>query len=86
MKARKISQRMCVGCQQMKTKKELIRIVRTVEGTIEVDLTGKRNGRGAYICPQRACLQSAWKGRRLQKAFRMDIADDVLKQVEENLS
>ena len=86
MKVRKIPMRMCLGCQQMKPKRELIRVVRTPEGTVEIDPTGKRNGRGAYICPQLECLQNACKGRRLQKAFEMEIANDVLIQLEGKIS
>ncbi|MDR3289143.1 MAG: YlxR family protein [Peptococcaceae bacterium] len=86
MKARKVPMRMCLGCQQMKAKKELIRIVRTTEGNIEIDPTGKRNGRGTYICPQRDCLQNAWKGHRLQKAFQMEVPNDLLIQLEGKLS
>lgn len=82
-KTRKIPQRMCVGCREMKNKKELIRVVRTPEGKIEVDQSGKKSGRGAYICPQLNCLQQALKGKNLQKALEQDIPDeviDVLKQ------
>lgn len=74
---KKIPLRMCIGCAAMKPKKELIRIVRTVQNTVEFDPTGKRAGRGAYICPQEACLDRAIKGRRLEKALRHEI-DDLL--------
>ena len=86
MKTRKIPMRMCLGCQQMKPKKELLRIVRTPEGDIEVDPTGKRNGRGAYLCPQVDCLKHAAKGRRLEKAFGVDIPAEVLSQLEGKLT
>ena len=62
-KTKKIPQRMCVGCQEMKPKKLLIRVVRTPEETIVIDSTGKRSGRGAYICPDPECLNKALKGR-----------------------
>lgn len=86
MKLRKIPMRMCLGCQEMKPKKELIRIVRTLEETVELDPTGKRNGRGAYLCPQRECLQNAVKGHRLQKAFGMEVSADLLAELEGKLS
>jgi predicted RNA-binding protein YlxR (DUF448 family) len=77
-RTRKIPLRMCVGCREMKNKKELIRIVRTPEGSVEIDQSGKKSGRGAYICPQLDCLQQAIKGKRLQKALEHDIPDEVL--------
>jgi uncharacterized protein len=77
-KVRKIPQRMCVGCREMKDKRELLRVVRTPEGNIEVDPTGKRAGRGAYLCPDPACLHQAVKGKRLQKALEQEIATEIL--------
>lgn len=82
MKTKKIPMRMCLGCQQMKPKKELLRIVKTPEGAIELDPTGKKNGRGAYICPQPDCLKNAVKAKRLQKAFAQEIAPEVLTSLE----
>ena len=82
-KVRKIPQRMCVGCQEMKPKKEMIRVVKTPENSIEIDLTGKRPGRGAYVCPKEECMQKAIKARRLEKALHHVISTeiiDVLKQ------
>lgn len=77
-KVRKIPQRMCVGCREMKNKKDLIRVVRTPEGSIELDPTGKRSGRGAYLCPQVECLNQAVKGKRLQKALEHEISNEIL--------
>lgn len=77
-KTRKIPLRMCVGCRQMKNKRELIRIVRTPEGTIEMDLTGKKAGRGTYICSTVECLNEAVKGKRLNKALENNIPQEVL--------
>ena len=77
-KVRKIPQRMCVGCREMKNKRDLLRVVRTPEGSIEVDPTGKKSGRGAYICPDPECLSLAVKGKRLQKALEQQISDDIL--------
>jgi predicted RNA-binding protein YlxR (DUF448 family) len=77
-RTRKIPLRMCVGCREMKNKKELLRIVRTPEGSIEIDRSGKKSGRGAYVCPQLDCLQQALKGKSLQKALEHDIPDEVI--------
>ncbi|HPF21506.1 MAG TPA: YlxR family protein [Syntrophomonas sp.] len=77
-KVRKIPQRMCVGCREMKNKRDLIRVVRTPEGSIEVDLTGKKSGRGAYLCNNPECLAQAVKGKRLQKALEHEISNDIL--------
>lgn len=86
MKTRKIPLRMCLGCQEMKPKKELVRVVRTPEGTVELDPTGKRNGRGAYVCPRIDCLRAAVKARRFNKAFGIDVPDEVFAQLEGKLS
>lgn len=77
-KVRKIPQRMCVGCREMKNKKELLRVVRNPEGKIELDITGKKAGRGAYLCPQIDCLNQAIKGKRLQKALEHEIPEEIL--------
>ena len=66
----------------MKPKKELVRIVRTPEGEIHIDLSGKMNGRGAYICPDKQCLLKARKGRRLEKAFECAVPDAVYERLE----
>ncbi|MGI5880994.1 MAG: RNase P modulator RnpM [Syntrophomonadaceae bacterium] len=85
-KPRKIPQRMCVGCREMKNKKELIRIVRTPDGEIEMDLTGKKAGRGAYICASTKCLAEATRGKRLQKALEHEIAPEVLETIKQKIS
>lgn len=77
MKTRKVPMRMCIGCQESKPKKELIRIVRDADGVLSVDRTGKKNGRGAYICPNAACLEKAYKARRLEKTFEVNVGDDL---------
>lgn len=77
VKVKKIPQRMCVGCQEMKPKKELIRIVRTPAETIEVDSTGKKSGRGAYICPRVECLQKASKAKRLERALERSVSREI---------
>ena len=69
MKPRKIPMRMCVGCREMKPKKELLRVVRTPEGEVLIDPTGRKSGRGAYICASSECLARARKQRQLERAF-----------------
>ena len=76
-KVKKIPQRMCVGCQEMRPKKELIRVVRTPEEDILIDPTGKKAGRGAYVCPQVECLQRACKEKRLEKALQRPISREI---------
>ena len=65
--------RMCVGCQEMKNKKEMIRVIKTPEGTFMLDATGKKNGRGAYVCPSEECLQLARKNKGLERSFKQAI-------------
>ncbi|MCC8043637.1 MAG: YlxR family protein [Oscillospiraceae bacterium] len=77
--------RMCVGCGEMKPKKELVRIVRIPDGTVLVDDTGKKSGRGAYICPSAECLQKARKSRRLEKGLSCRISDEVYDDMEKKL-
>ena len=83
-KVKKIPLRKCIGCEAMKPKKELIRIVRP-EGAIELDKTGKKAGRGAYVCPDKECITKAYKGHRLEKAFDKQISDDVYRSLLEEL-
>ncbi len=85
MKVKKIPMRMCLGCQEMKPKKELIRIVRTPENEIDIDPFGKRSGRGAYICPHAECLNKAIKAKRLEKAFQQDVPLEILEKLKERL-
>lgn len=80
-KIKKLPERMCVGCQKTRLKKEMIRVVRTPEESIEIDLKGKRSGRGAYICPSKECLVKAKKGRRLEKALKTQIFQEVYDQL-----
>ncbi|MGI6513437.1 MAG: YlxR family protein [Syntrophomonadaceae bacterium] len=84
-RARKIPQRMCVGCREMKNKKELIRIVRTPDETILVDPTGKKSGRGAYICPNVECFNLAVKGKRIAKALEREIPDEIIAALKKDL-
>ena len=73
--------RQCTGCGEMKPKKELLRVVKSPEGNICLDRSGKANGRGAYICPNAECYKKAIKARRLEKAFSMQIPENVSKQI-----
>ena len=81
MQQKKIPMRQCLGCREMKPKKELIRVVRSPEGEISLDFKGKANGRGAYICPNAACLQKAIKGRALERAFSMLIPAEIYEKL-----
>ena len=75
--AKKIPMRMCIGCGEMKPKKELIRAVKSPEGEISLDFTGKKSGRGAYLCQTAACLEKAQKGHKLEKSFSCKVAPEV---------
>lgn len=81
-KTRKIPQRQCVGCREMKDKKALLRIVKTPEGEILLDSTGKKSGRGAYVCPDPECLKQARKSRALERAFDTAIPAEVYDALE----
>lgn len=86
MKQRKIPQRMCVGCQQMKNKKELLRVVRTPDGEVVIDATGKRAGRGAYICGTEDCFLKAYKEKRLERALKQAISSQIYEKLREGIS
>ena len=80
---KKVPVRRCVGCNTQKPKKELVRIVRSPEGEVSVDLTGKRSGRGAYLCPSAACLA---KAKRLEHAFGVPVPDEVFERLTEEMA
>lgn len=82
MQQRKIPMRKCTGCNEMKPKKELVRIVRSPEGEISMDLTGKKSGRGAYICKDVSCLNAAKKAKRLERAFECTVPEEVYAKLE----
>lgn len=84
-KPRKIPQRQCVGCRTMKDKKALIRVVKTPEGEVVLDVSGKKSGRGAYVCPDSACLKKARKSRALERAFSLAIPDEVYDALEKQM-
>ena len=77
MKLKKVPMRMCIGCKSIKPKKELIRVVKSKENEISVDFTGRKNGRGAYICHNMSCLENALKTKRLEKTFEIAISSEV---------
>ncbi len=85
-KIRKLPLRICVGCQEKKSKRELIRIVRTPAGEVAVDLTGKQSGRGAYICPKNDCLQKAVKGKRLEKNLQVPISPEIIDRLKKMMA
>ena len=82
---KKIPMRQCLGCREMKPKKELIRVVRSPEGEISLDFKGKANGRGAYVCPQPECLKKAIKARALERAFSAQIPPEVYERLSEQM-
>lgn len=77
MKVKKIPLRMCTGCMEMKPKKELIRVVKSQEGEVSVDLTGKKSGRGAYVCKNAECLEKAFKAKRLSRNLDVVIDEEI---------
>ena len=86
MQQKKIPMRKCTGCNEMKPKKELVRIVRSPEGDISVDLTGKKSGRGAYICRSGPCLAAAKKANRLTRAFECPVPLEVYDRLAEEIA
>ena len=85
MRTKKVPLRKCMGCGEMKAKKELVRVVKSPEGEVSLDLTGRKPGRGAYVCHQAECLKIARKARRLEKAFSCQIPAEVYDRMEEEL-
>lgn len=86
MKKKKVPLRKCVGCNEQKPKKELIRIVKNKEGIVSIDLTGKAHGRGAYICKNVDCLEKAVKGKKLNRALEIDIPQEIYTKLKEELT
>lgn len=85
MQNRKIPLRKCTGCGEMKPKKELVRVVKSPENEIFLDLTGKKNGRGAYICRNADCLKKAQKSKRIERSFECAIPDEIFEAMEREL-
>lgn len=82
---KKLPMRQCVGCGEMKTKKEMMRVLKTAEDDIVLDVTGKKNGRGAYLCISMECLQKARKNKGLERSFKMGIPKEVYDSLEKEL-
>ena len=85
MKTRKIPMRMCVGCREMKEKKSLIRVVRSPEGEVSLDPTGKKPGRGAYVCLEGDCLARALKQRQLERQLQVSMPEEIQQALQEKL-
>ena len=79
---KKIPMRQCIGCKEMKNKKEMMRVIKTPDDTIELDSTGRKNGRGAYICFSKECLSLAIKNKGLERSLKIKITEEVYKQLE----
>ena len=82
---KKIPMRQCTGCREMKPKKELIRVVRSPEGNISLDFKGKAQGRGAYVCPDMACLNKAIKSKALERSLDIAIPEEIYAQLKEQM-
>jgi len=82
---KKVPLRQCIGCREMKSKKEMIRVIKTPDDRIEIDATGKKNGRGAYICPDSECLKKAIKSRGLERSLKATISQRVYEELTEEM-
>lgn len=85
MGMKKVPLRQCIGCGEMKSKKEMIRVIKTAEDEIMLDATGRGNGRGAYLCPSMECLKKAVKGKGLERSFKMAIPKEVYETLEKEM-
>ena len=83
---KKVPMRQCVGCSEMKSKKEMMRILKTAEGDIVLDVTGKKNGRGAYLCKSEECLKKARKNRGVERSFKMSIPAEIYDNLEKEFA
>ncbi|MBE5935977.1 MAG: YlxR family protein [Lachnospiraceae bacterium] len=86
MDKKKVSLRRCIGCGNMIDKKELIRVIKTKDNHISIDVTGKQNGRGAYMCNSSECLNKAIKSRGLERSFKISVPQDVYRELEKELN
>ena len=82
---KKIPQRQCMGCRERKAKRELIRVVRSPEGEVSLDFGGKKNGRGAYICPDMACLKKAIRSKALERSLEVAIPEEIYARLEQEM-
>ena len=85
MSMKKVPLRQCIGCQEMKSKKEMIRVIKTAEDEIVLDATGRKNGRGAYLCPSMECFKKAVKSKGLERSFKMAIPKEVYETLEKEM-
>ena len=85
MSIKKVPLRQCIGCGEMKSKKEMIRILKTETEGIVLDATGRKNGRGAYVCPDMTCFQKAVKSKGLERAFKMSVPREVYESLEKEM-
>lgn len=85
LKSKKVPMRLCVGCGEMKPKKELIRVLKDKEGTIGLDFTGKKSGRGAYLCKNMDCFQAAQKGHRFERSFGCRLSEEIYEEMKHAL-
>ena len=85
MKNKKVPERMCIGCREMKDKRELVRVVKSSQGEISIDFTGKAPGRGAYICKNEECLNRAVKNKAFNRAFQTCVSEEILNTLKEEL-
>ncbi len=86
MKPKKIPMRMCVGCREMKPKRELIRVVRSPQGEVSIDPVGKKPGRGAYVCRSQACLQRAIRQKQLERQLEVQMTEEVAQYLSNTLN
>lgn len=84
--SKKIPYRTCIGCKQVKPKRDLLRIIRTPEGKIEIDKTGKKSGRGAYLCYNIECFKEAMKKNSITKALKVDFSQEKIKEIEKEMN
>ena len=80
--SKKIPMRQCVGCREMKNKKDMMRVLKTAEDSVVLDKTGRKNGRGAYLCINRECLMKAVKNKGLERSFKMSIPQEIYENLE----
>lgn len=85
MQQKKIPQRQCMGCRERKQKRELIRVVRSPEGTVSLDFRGKAPGRGAYICPSQDCLKKALRSKALERSLEVPIPEEIYARLEQEM-
>jgi len=83
---RKVPMRQCLGCNEHKPKREMIRVVRTPDGAVELDFVGKKSGRGAYICPKRSCFAKARKSKRIENILEVKLPEEIYDRMEQSIS